>query len=92
MDFGDVIHFLKQGFYATREGWASRGMWIKVQYPDEDSKMGNPYIYMKTDRNSHIPWIPSYSDMLSDDWILSPTEEGLFEVKNNVIEFTLGTS
>ena len=43
-------------------------MWISLQIPDEHSKMGLPYIYMKTVSGELVPWLASQTDMLADDW------------------------
>ena len=70
MDFGDVIKELKANPTKkfSRTGWNGKGMWISLQTPDEHSKMGLPYIYMKTVGGELVPWLASQTDMLADDW------------------------
>jgi hypothetical protein len=69
-DFGWAIRQLKDGFKVTREGWNGKGMWLALQLPDEYSKMGRPYIYMKDAQNLNVPWLASQTDMLAEDWEL----------------------
>ena len=38
---------MKNGNKVAHEGWNGKGMYIKLQYPTETSKMTQPYIYMK---------------------------------------------
>ncbi len=70
MDFGDVIKGLKADPKKrfARTGWNGKGMWISLQVPDDYSKMGLPYIYMKTVGGELVPWLASQTDMLADDW------------------------
>ena len=78
MDFGDVIKELKVNPTKkfSRKGWNGKGMWISLQVPDDHSKMGLPYIYMKTTSDELVPWLASQTDMLADDWgaVLSLSE------------------
>ena len=53
-----------------REGWNGKGMWLELQYPDEHSKMGHPYIYMSDVNGKLFPWNPNQLDMLADDWMV----------------------
>jgi hypothetical protein len=43
-------------------------MWVKLQVPDEHSKMTLPYIYMSTVTGDLVPWLASQTDMLARDW------------------------
>lgn len=62
-DYPDInLHF-------QRRGWNGEGMYIKLQLPDENSKMTVPYIYMKTATGDFVPWCPSQMDIFADDWI-----------------------
>lgn len=69
MDFGKALELLKEGEVVAREGWNGKDMWIKVQTPDENSKMGIPYIYMSIVDGKLVPWVASQSDVLAEDWI-----------------------
>jgi hypothetical protein len=72
-NFGQVLEHLKAspiGNSAYREGWNGKGMFIKLQVPDENSKMGRPYIYMSPVDGKLVPWLASQTDLLSEDWCL----------------------
>lgn len=69
MDFGMALDSLKAGNKVARKGWNGKGMWVKVQRPDENSKMSRPYIYMRTVEGDLVPWVTSQSDLLEDDWV-----------------------
>ena len=79
MTFGKAIKVLKDGLRCARKGWNGKGIYIALQIPDERSKMTAPYIYINTTQlktdNKHaptviVPWIPSQTDILADDWYL----------------------
>ncbi len=68
MNFGEALEELKVGGKVCRAGWNGKGMWLKLQVPDEHSKMSLPYIYMSTVDAKLVPWLASQTDMLSEDW------------------------
>ncbi len=68
MNFGLALVQIKGGECVRRAGWNGKNMWIKLQKPDENSKMSLPYIYMSTVQGNLVPWLASQTDMLSDDW------------------------
>ena len=77
MNFGQAIELLKQDKKVRRKGWNGKGIFIKLQIPDEYSKMTHPYIYIDTtglETNNpnapkdRVPWLASQTDMLSEDW------------------------
>jgi len=70
--FGFTISALKDGHQVTREGWNGKGMYLELQVPDAHSKMTRPYIYIKTVDDDFVPWAPSLSDILADDWYTLP--------------------
>jgi hypothetical protein len=45
-------------------------MWIHLQAPDAGSKMGLPYLYMKTVQGPFVPWLASQTDLLANDWVI----------------------
>ncbi len=67
-NFGEVLRVLKNGGAMTRKGWNGKDMFIRLQRPDENSKMLLPYIYMRTVQGDLVPWLASQTDILSDDW------------------------
>lgn len=70
MYFDEALAALRQvrGARASRRGWNGKGMWISVQWPDANSKMTMPYIYMRTACGDLVPWLASQTDLLADDW------------------------
>ena len=74
MTFGDAIQVLKNGERVAREGWNGKGMWLKLQVPDANSKMSLPYIYMFTATKDQVPWLASQTDMLAEDWVMVSDE------------------
>ena len=69
MTFGDAIEQMKNSdAKVRRSGWNGKGMWLSIQRPDANSKMGHPYIYMSDVSGKLFPWNPNQLDMLSEDW------------------------
>lgn len=68
MDFGSAINCLKRGQAVCRSGWNGKNMYLKLQVPDQHSKMTLPYIYMRTAQGDLVPWLASQTDILSTDW------------------------
>lgn len=85
MNFSEALEALKKGQFLQRSGWNGKGMWIHLQRPDENSKMTRPYIYMilppgstnqfgdDDDKKQLVPWLPSQTDLLSEDWEVCST-------------------
>ena len=80
-DFGWALKQLKVGKRVARRGWNGKGIFIEMQFPDYNSKMTNPYIYIDTtglDSDNPdaprclIPWLASQTDMLIEDWRIYP--------------------
>jgi len=67
-NFGQALEKLKAGERITRSGWNGKNMYLKLQEPDENSKMSLPYIYMYTAQGDFVPWLASQTDMLAEDW------------------------
>ena len=79
-DFGWALNMMRHGWAVCRRGWNGKGIFIKLQEPDEHSKMTSPYIYidttgLRTDNpaapKSRVPWLASQTDMLAEDWELA---------------------
>lgn len=77
MNFGEALLELQSGHKVIRSGWNGRGIFIALQSPDENSKMTSPYTYIDTTGlqtnnkdapKSLVPWHPSQTDMLANDW------------------------
>lgn len=79
MNFGQAIEALKEKKKVARKGWNGKGIFIELQVPDEFSKMTHSYIFidttgLQTDNDdapkNRVPWLPSQTDVLSDDWVI----------------------
>ncbi len=68
MNFGQAIEALRGGQKVSRAGWNGKGMWLGLQVPDANSKMGHPYIYMSDVAGKLFPWNPNNLDVLAEDW------------------------
>jgi hypothetical protein len=68
MNFGQAIEALKTGSKVSRSGWNGKGMWLALQVPDANSKMGHPYVYMSDVNGKLFPWNPNNLDVLAEDW------------------------
>ena len=82
--FGEAIKYLKRGYRVARKGWNGKGIYLEMQVPDKHSKMTLPYIYIVTSGlvtdnpdapKGVVPWAPSQTDMLANDWIFAGDDE-----------------
>jgi len=71
MDFSNALLNIKGGERMTRAGWNGVGMYVEAQIPDDESKMGLPYIYIKTVNDEFVPWTPSQTDLFAEDWSIA---------------------
>lgn len=70
MTFGTALERLKMGNRVARRGWNGKGQWVALQLPDANSKMQSGYAYLHPVGGVLVPWAPSQSDMLADDWMI----------------------
>lgn len=76
--FGAALNILKNynGHYlVARKGWNGKGMWLRLVQPHEwaVSSLEHdvlPFIGMKTAQGEFVPWVPSQTDLLADDWMI----------------------
>ena len=57
-----------------RPSWNGTGMRVKIQYPDQYSKMTQPYMYLEKASGERTPWVPSTGDLFAQDWEVYATE------------------
>jgi hypothetical protein len=78
MDFGNAFTAIKDATLAKVENSNPKGMrlpaWsedviIRVQKPDEHSKMTAPYLYVES-RFGKVPWKETMIELFSDKWEL----------------------
>jgi len=73
-NFGDALDAVKKGASIQRAGWNGSGLLVKAQFPDENSKMTLPYLYIeypkdaKTTPGAKCPWLASQTDIMAEDW------------------------
>lgn len=86
MDFGQALSSVKAGKRVAREGWNGKGMWLfyvsHESYGVDCAVLGldpettdagpvmRPWIGIKNVDDQFMPWAPSQSDMLAEDWIV----------------------
>lgn len=78
MNFGDAFNAIKTATLSKVENNNPKGMrlpsWkedvvIRVQKPDEHSKMTAPYLYVES-RFGCVPWKETMIELFSEDWEL----------------------
>ena len=76
MGFSKALNFCKQGYGITRVGWNGKDLMVRAQYPDGNSKMNLPYLYLQYPEshsmypNARCPWSPSQTDIMAEDWVV----------------------
>lgn len=68
--FENALSHVKRGGGITRKGWNGKGMVVRLQNPDNSSKMTLPYLYLEYPDGTKVPWLASQTDLLSDDWAM----------------------
>jgi hypothetical protein len=69
-NFSQALDLMKLGEAMARTGWNGKGQFVMAQFPDEHSKMGNPYLYIDARElgGERTPWAPSQTDLFAEDW------------------------
>lgn len=73
MNFSEALTELKNGKGLTRASW-SGGAVVRIQRPDENSKMTSPYFYI-TSKSGVQPVGLNHDSILADDWQVVEEEE-----------------
>lgn len=66
VNFGEGLEEVKKGKSMRLPNWA-HDVKIKAQFPDKDSKMTAPYLYVES-RFGCIPWKETMIELFSEDW------------------------
>ena len=66
MNFGIAFEEVKLGSGMRLPAWADDVV-IRAQFPDENSKMTAPYLYVDS-RFGRVPWKETMIELFSDDW------------------------
>lgn len=66
MNFGEAFEQVKKGKGMRLSKWQSDVV-IRAQYPDENSKMTAPYLYVES-RFGRVPWKETMIELFSEEW------------------------
>lgn len=76
LSFGLAVEALKSGKRVTRAGWNGKGLWLELV--QKSPSVDLPYIRliypvpgngaMPYPNGARVPWAPSQTDVLADDW------------------------
>lgn len=73
-DVGWAVRALKNGHKVTRPGWNGRGQYLELHRGIEDTDGEDfaleAFIMIRTVDWTYVPWTPSQTDMLAEDWKL----------------------
>lgn len=76
--FSIALEQVKAGRKVYRHVWCGKTMWIELMIPDEHSRINRAYLFLNylcdtgNDQGIRIPWLPSQTDLLSEDWAILP--------------------
>lgn len=66
MNFGQAFEQVKLGKGMRLPAWNSEVV-VRAQYPDENSKMTAPYLYVES-RFGRVPWKETMIELFSEYW------------------------
>jgi len=66
MNFGEAFEQVKKGAAMRLPQW-KYDVLIKAQYPDANSKMTAPYLYVES-MSGRVPWKETMIELFSEDW------------------------
>ena len=66
MTFSEAFELVKKGKSMRLPHW-NNDVKIKAQYPDKNSKMTAPYLYVDS-RYGRVPWKETMIELFSEDW------------------------
>jgi hypothetical protein len=66
MTFGMALEEVKTGKGMRLPKWSSDVV-IRAQFPDENSKMTAPYLYVES-RFGRVPWKETMIELFAEDW------------------------
>ena len=73
MSFGRAFNFINNPVTKDKMGmrlphW-KEDVVVRIQFPDENSKMTAPYLYVES-RFGRVAWIPTQIELFSKDWVV----------------------
>jgi DUF1680 family protein len=66
LNFGQAFEKIKKSGGMRLPQWSSDVV-IRVQYPDENSKMTAPYLYVES-RFGKVPWKETMIELFAENW------------------------
>jgi len=66
MNFGEAFESVKKGDAMRLPSWGD-DVKIRAQFPDENSKMTAPYLYVES-RFGMVPWKETMIELFSEEW------------------------
>lgn len=66
MNFGEAFEEVKKGKGMRLPQWSPEVV-IRAQYPDKNSKMTAPYLYVDS-RFGKVPWKETMIELFSENW------------------------
>lgn len=70
LKFSIALEISQMGFSIQREGWNGKGLIVKYHEPKKDSGITEKFMTITYPDGRVIPWVPSQSDMMADDWFV----------------------
>lgn len=79
LTFGQAHELCMRGARIARLGWNGKGIFVAAQFPESNSKMTSPYLFIDTTGlvtdnaaapRTCCPWTPSQTDMSACDWMV----------------------
>lgn len=76
MSFSGALKAVKMGKGIQRAGWNGAGLVVRAHFPDAQSKMTLPYLYIEYPETSRVtpgarcPWLASQTDIMAEDWVI----------------------
>ena len=74
-DFGWALQRMRAGYSVRRKAWQDTGRHLTIHFPGPNDKMQRPYLYIRTCKGQLVPWAPTHTDVLAQDWGVFRKEE-----------------
>lgn len=68
MDFSLALRGLRSGQRLAREGWNGKDLYVRLCDPEPTQTINLPFFYLAYPNGDCVPWVPSQTDLLADDW------------------------
>jgi len=82
MDFSDAFKRIRCSGEGMRLPHWNSDVVIRVQYPDENSEMTAPYLYVES-RFGMVPWKETMIELLSEEWkVVDPVQGRLTNIQS----------